>query len=65
MSHYQLDKASCIACGLCQTKAPHFIDYDDEGIVTFIQSDSTLSTDDPTMENAYRNCPVHAIIKED
>lgn len=63
MSHYSLDKESCIACGLCQTKAPQHIDYDDEGIVCFIDNITSLVTNDSEMEEAFRQCPVHAIIK--
>lgn len=55
----------CIACGLCQIKAPHLFDYYDNGIVKFLQSD-TLETPlpeplDPSVLEAYRKCPTRAI----
>lgn len=64
MSKYSLNKTECIACGLCQVKAPKFLDYDDEGIVTFkIKNQNHIETNDKSMEEAFKKCPVHAILK--
>ncbi|MGO3733089.1 MAG: ferredoxin [Vagococcus sp.] len=57
----------CIACGLCQIKAPNTFDYYDNGIVKFLDSDSlemVLSdTDIPSdLLEAYKKCPTRAII---
>ncbi|MFC6994686.1 ferredoxin [Streptococcus loxodontisalivarius] len=53
----------CIACGLCQTYSPLF-DYDDDGIVTFSQTDDlvceTPDTDTDTL-TAVKTCPTKAL----
>lgn len=60
----------CIACGLCQALAPHFFDYTDEGIVTFIGEAHALQEFVPEKEQAAvkqsaRRCPAHAILLHD
>lgn len=59
--YYYLRQEECIACGLCQTKAPNYIDYDDDGIVIFRSFEPMIETDDLAMKDACRSCPVHAI----
>ncbi len=58
----------CIACGLCQIKAPDFFDYYDDGIVKFNHSEEKVlivSDDLPkTLLEAYKACPTRAIIIE-
>ncbi|MBM7636619.1 ferredoxin [Streptococcus saliviloxodontae] len=53
----------CIACGLCQTYSP-FFDYDDNGIVTFSQTDQSVcetSDDDLDTLTAVKACPTKAL----
>lgn len=62
----QLHQEDCIACGLCQLKAPNVFDYDDEGIVLFKQDPTQDSAQIPTGEidsvkDAIRHCPTRAI----
>ncbi|MGX7023553.1 ferredoxin [Vagococcus hydrophili] len=58
----------CIACGLCQIKAPNIFDYHDNGIVKLSDSDETefqIGTDVPEdLLNAYKACPTRAIVIE-
>ncbi|MBO0476817.1 ferredoxin [Vagococcus sp. DIV0080] len=55
----------CIACGLCQIKAPEIFDYYDDGIVKLVDSEEKeflVSDDLPTdLLEAYRACPTRAI----
>lgn len=56
----------CIACGLCQTKAPDIFDYDEEGIAFVKQNKCPITTQsEPAFMKAYLACPTHAIIKQD
>ncbi|APB31457.1 MULTISPECIES: ferredoxin [Vagococcus] len=55
----------CIACGLCQIKAPELFDYHDNGLVKFKDS-NTLEEhfSEPiadTLLEAYQKCPTRAI----
>ena len=56
----------CIACGLCQIKAPDFFDYYDNGLVKLLESedlDKTVPDDIPeALLEAYRHCPTRAIL---
>ncbi|MEG0254293.1 MAG: ferredoxin [Vagococcus sp.] len=65
---YKIIPNKCIACGLCQLKAPKTFDYHDNGIVKFLDSDNEtldISNDLPTeLLNAYRVCPTRAIVIE-
>lgn len=59
----------CIACGLCALHAPEIFDYNEEGIVLFIQeSRASQQFIPPTQEKAvieaYKECPVRAILLE-
>lgn len=58
----------CIACGLCQIKAPTIFDYYDDGIVKLIDSENKeflVSEDLPEdLLAAYRSCPTRAIVIE-
>lgn len=60
---YHVCKEDCIACGLCQLKAPHLFNYDDEGI-----AHPSLPKDVPipdelliSFKAAYIHCPTGAI----
>lgn len=59
---------NCIACGLCQIKAPNVFDYYDNGIVKLLDSEATeFNTGDSLPDDvleAYRSCPTRAIILE-
>lgn len=60
---YKVCQEDCIACGLCQLKAPQLFTYDDEGIAHPTQN---LYTPIPTdllvsFKNAYIHCPTGAI----
>ena len=58
----------CIACGLCQIKAPDIFDYYDNGIVKLINSEEkefVLPNEIPTdVLDAYKACPTRAIVIE-
>lgn len=64
----QLKKQHCIACGLCQVLAPHFFDYDEEGIVLFKHEPPTKtsitipSTQQKEVYDAIQHCPVRALL---
>ena len=58
---YYLKQEDCIACGLCQTYAPHVIDYNDEGIVQFKNQCTIYDDKTNDMKEACLSCPVHAI----
>ena len=55
----------CIACGLCQIKAPEIFDYYDNGIVKLIDSEEKeFEIGEVVPEDlleAYRTCPTRAI----
>lgn len=59
----------CIACGLCAVYAPEIFDYDEEGIVLFAQEPEAHQQFVPEEQqasvlNAYKKCPVRAILLE-
>ncbi|MGY3777602.1 ferredoxin [Isobaculum melis] len=55
----------CIACGLCQTKAPAIFDYDEEGIAFVKQEQHHVSAEnEAALMQAYLACPTHAILKQ-
>lgn len=61
-----LDKEACIACGLCQTIASDFFDYDEEGIVLFAGEDPQKTTksfakEDQEIIKAIKRCPTKAL----
>lgn len=62
----KLLKEECIACGLCQVICPDVFDYDNDGIVRFIDepSDHQFIPNDQTdlVMKAAKRCPVRAII---
>lgn len=55
----------CIACGLCQLKAPDVFDYYDNGIVRFKDSEQLEVNFKDTLPEeiltAYQKCPTRAI----
>lgn len=56
----------CIACGLCQIKAPELFAYDEEGIAHFKNdqqsTEMTISEEDvPAFKAALTHCPTGAI----
>lgn len=57
----------CIACGLCQLKAPEVFDYDLDGLVLF-KDNQTMKEQviPPALQEstlaAYRKCPTRAIV---
>lgn len=59
----------CIACGLCQLKAPELFDYSDDGIVLFLEEPHEKSlvlreNQESAATAAYRKCPTRAILLE-
>lgn len=63
----QIVPEQCIACGLCAVYAPNIFDYDEEGIVCFKEAPSATylsldATQISTALQAYRKCPVRAIL---
>ncbi|KRK34244.1 ferredoxin [Loigolactobacillus bifermentans] len=66
MDYSRVQQENCIACGLCQLKAPHLFDYDAEGIAYFKPDHNQSVTPIPDSERtafkaAYQQCPTHAI----
>lgn len=62
----QILPENCIACGLCQLYAPAVFDYDDAGIVLFVnqpnaQQQWILPKDQEAVRKACQRCPVRAI----
>ena len=60
---------NCIACGLCQLKAPDIFDYTADGIVIFKDEERLLEKKIPVaLEEqclaAYKKCPTRAILIE-
>ncbi|MGX7199256.1 ferredoxin [Enterococcus nangangensis] len=64
----QLVRPNCIACGLCQTLAPKTFDYDDEGIVCFLNTaqqithQSILPQEEENVIAAIKRCPTQALL---
>ncbi|MFD1442116.1 ferredoxin [Lacticaseibacillus hegangensis] len=61
-----VDRAACIACGLCQMLAPKLFDYDSEGIASYHPDGNTGTKPvDPAdlidLKIAFRRCPTGAI----
>ena len=62
----KVDCESCIACGICQLRAPEIFEYDTEGIA-FVKQDNNTGTvplPEDTLEkfkDAYTACPTGAI----
>ncbi|QFP79682.1 ferredoxin [Latilactobacillus graminis] len=60
----------CIACGLCQLKAPDLFDYDQEGIAFFKPDHNRgcIPIEDPkeriAFKTAYTACPTGAIVRQ-
>lgn len=61
----------CIACGLCQLKAPELFDYDHAGIASYRPDKNTgqKPITDPkdliAFKLAYTACPTGAIVRSD
>ncbi|KAF1298093.1 ferredoxin [Enterococcus sp. JM4C] len=69
MKNCQIIPERCIACGICELLAPAVFDYDDEGIVRFVEEPNATHQFIPEAEEsavleAYRKCPVRAILIE-
>lgn len=60
----------CIACGLCQLKAPTLFDYDADGVAFFKpdQNQGQVPIDNPrdqiAFKSAYTACPTGAIVRQ-
>lgn len=58
----------CIACGLCQIKAPEIFDCYDDGIVKLVDSEEKeffiLDEVPHDLLEAYKACPTRAIVIE-
>lgn len=58
----------CIACGLCQLKAPELFDYDEDG-VAYVKIDNNQGTMPipaalmTKFKAAYTSCPTGAIVR--
>lgn len=61
----------CIACGLCQLKAPELFDYDHEGVAFFKPDNNVGQTpiENPhdliAFKAAYTACPTRAIVRQE
>ncbi|TFI70596.1 ferredoxin [Carnobacterium divergens] len=68
MYYTKVDQEKCIACGLCQIKAPQVFNYNEEGIAYTISDNNKgilpLPTDViPHFKEAYQACPTGAIVR--
>ncbi|MFC6314913.1 ferredoxin [Lapidilactobacillus achengensis] len=69
MIYTRVVPAQCIACGLCQLKAPELFAYDEEGIA-YVKIDNNQGTTplplplQAQFKAAYTNCPTGAIIRQ-
>jgi ferredoxin len=60
----------CIACGLCQLKAPELFDYDENGIA-YVKIDNNQGNREiplpllASFKAAYTVCPTGAILRRD
>ena len=64
METLEIIPENCIACGLCALYAPDLFDYDNDGIVIFVDSpENTIQVKTLTEDviKAYRKCPSKAI----
>lgn len=70
MLYSQVIPERCIACGLCQLKAPDLFDYDQEGIAFFKpdHNQGTTPIEDHkeriAFKTAYTACPTGAIVRQ-
>ncbi|MBS4750675.1 ferredoxin [Granulicatella sp. zg-ZJ] len=64
---YDVCQEDCIACGLCQLKAPKLFYYDDEGIAHSLYDRQTHIPESLmfSFKDAYINCPTGAIKRFD
>lgn len=63
MTFYSVNQENCIACGICQLKAPELFYYDDEGIA-HCKQDITQPLEEKflfSFKEAYISCPTGAI----
>lgn len=58
-----VDKDTCIGCGLCPSICPEVFDMDDDGKAVAISPDVLQENEDGAKEAA-ENCPVNAISVE-
>lgn len=68
MYYTKVDQEKCIACGLCQIKAPHIFNYNEEGIAYTISDNNKGSVplannEIAVFKDAYLACPTGAIIR--
>lgn len=66
MTMYHLKQEQCIMCGLCQCKAPHLIDYNNQGIVCWKKTEQAFyqpqtKEEEAQCHKACLHCPVQAI----
>ncbi|MFD0897584.1 ferredoxin [Loigolactobacillus binensis] len=65
----QVQREQCIACGLCQLRAPELFDYDTEGIAFYRLDHNQGQAPIPAAQlaafkQAYRACPTGAIKRQ-
>lgn len=63
----KLTPEKCIACGICQLKAPNIFDCHDNGIIKFTKTNNLEMSFDPcdTLLAIVHECPTGAIIVKD
>lgn len=61
--YVKVDPERCIACGLCQVKAPQLFDYTNDGIAFYTQDAQKPVPDEwlAQYRQAYAHCPTRAI----
>lgn len=65
----RVQREECIACGLCQLRAPALFNYDKEGIAYYRPDNNQGTTPIPSdqlaaFKQAYRDCPTGAIKRQ-
>lgn len=69
MTYTRVVPEECIACGLCQLKAPELFDYDENGIA-YVKIDNNQGSQPipaallAQFKDAYTTCPTGAIKRQ-
>ncbi len=58
----RLDRTLCDGFGICAKHAPGYFSLDDWGYASLIGNGTVVEGDEPAVNRALLDCPVHAII---
>lgn len=59
----RLDRTMCDGFGICAKHAPEYFSLDDWGYASLIGNGTVPEADQPAVQRALLDCPVHAIIE--